>query len=108
MKGIKSTGLVRNPLNKNYVAENPELEVQPFLTFAGQLAINGAIVETETVGEGEEQQTFEKSRVGFTINDISPEDLAEMQIHYDAIVTKCKTIVADKFKELNPTATFVY
>lgn len=108
MKGIKSTGLVRNPLNKNYVAENPDLEVQPFLTFAGKLAINGAIVEKETVGEGEAEQTFEKSRVGFTINDISEEDMAEMQIHYDAIVTKCKDIVADKFKEVNPNSTFVY
>lgn len=108
MEGIEVTGLVRNPSNKNYVAENPTLEIQPFLTFAGKIEINGAIVEHKTEGEGQNERTFETSRIGFTINDVSEQDLAEIQVHYDAIVAKCKTIVATKFEELNPTATFTY
>lgn len=108
MEGIKATGLVRNPSDKNFVAENPTLEIQPFLTFAGKIEINGQIVEHQTVGEGQDAKTFEASRVGFTIKDVSEQDLAEIQEHYNAIVAKCKLIVADRFKALNPTANFTY
>jgi len=56
MNGIKTIGLIRNPSNRNFVSENPTIQVQPNLTFAGNIEITGAIVEEQIIGEGENQQ----------------------------------------------------
>lgn len=110
MRGIKTTGLVRNPKNKNYVAENPLLEIQPILAFSGKLLINGSIVEQTIIPPPAQSQEapkiIEKSRVGFTISEISSADMEVIQSHYDAIINKCKAIVKNNFTSVNPTIVY--
>ncbi|MCF8428387.1 MAG: hypothetical protein K9I36_16750 [Bacteroidia bacterium] len=103
MKGIKAIGVVRNPSNKNYIAENPVLELRPILNFAGGIQINGEMVELDA-------NNNPTSRNGFTIENSSftEAELADLKESYDSLVSKCKAITVAKFKELNPNIEFTY